>query len=84
MIGAILEPTGDTEPRFLAFWLAFLQFSGRNFQTGMTANSNFWRDFFFMVISLKQSVTLKNLDSFFDKDSKNISSFLVWQIVQKI
>ena len=37
-----------------------------------------------MVISFEQFVTLKNLDSFFDKDSKNISSFLVWQIVQKI
>ena len=77
MIGAILEPTGATEPRFLAFWLAFRQFSGRNFQTGMTANSNFWREIFFLVLSYEQSVTLKNLDSFFDKDSKNISSFLV-------
>ena len=31
-----------------------------------------------------QNAKLQNLDSFFDKDSKNISSFLVWQIVQKI
>ena len=84
MIGAILEPTGATEPRFLAFWRPFWQFSGRNVQLGSQANSNFWREIFFYGLSFEQSVTLKNLDSCFDKDSKNISSFLVWQIVQKI
>ena len=84
MIGAILEPTGATEPRFLAFWLAFWQFLGEIFDLVWRPIQIFGGKFFFMVISFKQSVTLKNLDSFFDKDSKNISSFLVWQIVQKI
>ena len=84
MIGAILDPTGATEPRFLAFWSSFWPNFREKFQTGMTAYSNFWREIFFMVISFEQSFTLKNLDSFFDKDSKNISSYLVWQIVQKI